>query len=112
MRFQPGMLSVASLLSLSLVTAHGCAGARSAGDMCALHDLQDADPAHIRSQAKACDGGDMAACNRIGVWFTVGGAGEERKGRGLDWFRHACRNRYEPACRMATDLSRPEPPAR
>ncbi len=110
MRFRLTMMPITILLGLSLVMVAGCVGARTGAEMSALDDLQDSDPDNIRAHATACDDGDMAACNRVGVWFTVGGAGQARKARGLDWFRHACRNRYQPACRMAADLSRAEQP--
>lgn len=48
----------------------------------------------------------MAACHRLGIWYQVGGAGEQLRGRGLPLFGHACANRYQPACHMVEDLSR------
>ena len=63
-------------------------------------------PAQLRKQAERCDLGDMAACNRIGVWYHVGGGGEAQRSRGLELFVHACTNGYAPACRMVQDLKR------
>ncbi len=99
-------LSLLAALALSAGAVGGCSGARAANGPSALADFSDSDPASIRAHAERCDQGDMVACNRVGVWFTVGGGGPERKERGLHWFRHACNNRYQPACRMVADLTR------
>lgn len=94
------------LLKALLVCAllWGCGAASAAGRRAAA--LPEDAPVRVRQQAGRCDLGDMAACHRLGIWYQVGGAGEQLRGRGLPLFGHACANRYQPACHMVEDLSR------
>ena len=81
----------------------GCGGA-AAGRVASA--LPAEVPADIRHVADRCDLGDMAACNRLGVWYHVGGGGEQARARGLALFRLACANGYGPSCRLVEDLQR------
>ncbi|MCO4761437.1 MAG: hypothetical protein KC502_08030 [Myxococcales bacterium] len=58
------------------------------------------------SKAEDCDDGDMKACNWVGIWFMVGGAGKDRKYEGKRYMRHACKNGYRPACKLARALGK------
>lgn len=58
------------------------------------------------SKAEDCDDGNMKACNWVGIWFSIGGAGKDRKVEGRRYFRHACDEGYRPACKMMRALNR------
>ena len=94
------------LIALLFGVLSGC-GAAGSGRVAG--GLPGDAPSQQRDQADRCDLGDMEACNRIGVWYHVGGGGEAQRGRGVELFRHACTNGYGPACRMVEDLKRASP---
>lgn len=97
----PSVLCAAFVLGLAL----GCGGPSVAADAPgASVALPPSAPEDIRSLAAACDQGQIEACNRIGVWLWVGGAGEQRRADGLIYLRHACRQQYAPACQLLDDL--------
>ena len=61
------------------------------------------------SKAENCDDGNMKACNWVGIWFMIGGAGKDRKSEGKRFLRHACKQGYRPSCKLANALNRRRP---
>ena len=58
------------------------------------------------SKAESCDDGDLDACNWVGVWYMVGGAGKERRGEGVRYVQHACTQGHDRACKLLAGLRR------
>ncbi len=58
------------------------------------------------SKAESCDDGDLDACNWVGVWYMVGGAGKERRGEGVRYVQHACTHGHDRACKLLAGLRR------
>lgn len=94
-------LGVALLLSVTLA---GCGGGSSSFGAVDKMPSRASDKA--MDKAESCDDGDMKACNWVGIWFMVGGAGNSRKHEGRRFLHHACGEGYEPSCKLLRALNK------
>jgi hypothetical protein len=94
-------LLVAALLGAPLA---GCGGGSSG--IGAVDAMPSGASGKSMEKAEACDDGDLDACNWLGIWFLVGGAGKERRGEGVRYIRHACDEGLDKACRLLSALKK------
>jgi hypothetical protein len=94
---------VAAVLSGTLaLTMAACGG--SAKSIGAAGDMPSSATAKAMDKAEACDDGDLDACNSLGIWFMVGGAGKERRNDGIKYISHACDEGLDKACKHLNAL--------
>lgn len=91
------------LILLLVLMLTGCGGSSGIG---VADNMPTRASDKAMSKARACDNGKARACNWIGIWFMVGGAGSERKAEGRRFLHHACNKGYQPSCKLARALNR------
>lgn len=94
-------LVLALVLSFSLVACGG-----SSSSIGAVDAMPSGANDKAMEKAESCDDGDLDACNWLGIWFMVGGAGKERRAEGIRYIRHACDEGLEKACKLMEALRR------
>jgi hypothetical protein len=52
----------------------------------------------VKMNRAKCLKGDAQACDWVGVWFQVGGAGGARRGDARVYFKRACDKNHQPGC--------------
>ena len=99
-RLSAGLMTIA----LSVVLVSGCGS--SGNSFSAVDRMPSRASDKAMDKAESCDDGDMKACNWVGIWFMVGGAGKSRKREGRRFLRHACNEDYKPSCKLLRALDR------
>ena len=90
------------LIALCLGFAVACGG--STGGTKVIADGFDGGklPDHATAKVKAnhakCSKGDPVACDWVGVWFLVGGGGQQHVDRAKGFFDFACKRGYRRGC--------------
>ena len=93
------VISRVALLSVAL-GAMACGGGFNSVDR-----LPSSASNRARSQASACDDGDRVACNWLGVWYLVGGAGDAQRAQGVGLMQRACSLGQRDACELAREAA-------
>ncbi len=92
------------LFALAAAPLAGCGGGSSS--IGAVDAMPSSASSKAMGKAEACDDGDLDACNWLGIWFMVGGAGKERRREGVRYIRHACDEGHDKACKLLAALRR------
>lgn len=104
-------IAIATLIALAL---SACAGAPTGAPkvvkdgMAATAMLPDVATDKVRAKAKLCDDGDPIACDWVGVWFLVGGGGQEHVSKSQKFFDFACKHGYRRGCVHLQQMERGE----
>ncbi len=90
-----------------LLLAVGLFGCGSSGaSLGAVNTLPPNASTKARQQAERCDDGDLGACRWIGIWYSIGGAGNHRKLEGRRFLRWSCEQGDHPSCTLMRALER------
>lgn len=92
------------LFALCVAPLTGCGGGSSS--IGAASSMPAGASSKAMDKATSCDDGDLDACNWLGIWFMVGGAGKERRGEGVRYIRHACDEGLDKSCKLLAALRR------
>lgn len=95
--------AVPLLFAFAVAPLAGCGGG-SSNSIGAVSSMPSNASSKAMGKAEDCDDGDMDACNWLGIWFMVGGAGKERRREGMRYIKHACDEGNDKACKLLNAL--------
>ncbi len=90
------------VVALVLMVVSACGGTTAGGKSAGVVDGRAPLPPHATAKVKAnhgkCKKGDPIACDWVGVWFLVGGGGQDNVSRAQTYFKFACDHGYRRGC--------------
>lgn len=103
------------LITAVVATASACGGASApvtddaaANGAFAGASLPPEATKKVKINRANCFKGDALACDWVGVWFQVGGAGEAQRGHARAYFKRSCDKGHQPGCAHLRNLQADE----